>query len=462
MIILVSCKIRADHIAHSLGTPEYSYYFLLREFAPALAKFAKVEEVDSPDQAVEQYRTHRAHGEDVIFLSISPPNNTPLDLECPTVSLFAWEFDTIPNTLWNTDAREDWRYSLTHIDGAIATSQFAADAVHRAVGTDYPVAAIPAPLWDGFSDLGSDTGAPPPLESQMVACPALVLDSRWFQYSANGLVRKPEPPSPLTWRDRLKLTRSAIRDIADVFATLPQAEPALGDKFEAPWARRLDEIELFGVTYLAVLAPGDSRKNWEHIVTAFCWAFREVEDATLVLKLSDNDHDHYQMMVMTLFSRFEPFKCRIVTIFGYVSDEAYRGLIRGCTFAVNASTAEGLCLPLMEALCAGKPVVAPRHTALLDYIDDSVAFVVDGSDQPNCWPHDPTMKLLAKARRLNWESLMEAFKSSYQMRKCDEPHYARMSMNARKRMHEYCSLDTVASNLHAYLCKILRSRADAA
>lgn len=458
MIVLVSSKVRADHISQSLGTPEYSYYFLLREFAPALAKFAQVEEVDGPGEAVERYRAHRSQGEDVVFLSISPPHQTPHGLECPTVSLFAWEFDTIPHALWNSDAREDWRYSLSQIDGAIATSQFAADAVRKAIGSDYPIAAIPAPLWDSFSQLGDDTGQPPPLEPRMVPCQALVLDSRWFEYSANGLVRKPEPPPPLSWGERLRGTGSAIRALVDAFRPEVQAEPPSVEKFQAPWGRHLDELELFGVTYLAVLAPGDSRKNWVDVVTAFCWAFREVGDATLILKMSDNDHDHYQMMVMTLFSRIEPFKCRIVTIFGYVSDEAYRALVRGCTFAVNASTAEGLCLPLMEALCAGKPVVAPRHTALLDYIDETVAFVVDGADQPVCWPHDPTGKLLAKARRLNWESLRDAFKASYDVRKDQEENYSRMSIAARKRMREYCSSDAVSAQLHKHLSMILRSR----
>lgn len=462
MIVLVSSKIRANQIAQSLGTPEYSYYFLLREFAPALTKFAQVEEVDGPREAVERYRVHRSQGHDVVFLSISPPHQTPLDLECPTVSLFAWEFDTVPHALWNTDTREDWRFSLSHIDGAIATSQFAANAVRSAVGPEYPIAAIPAPLWDGFSDLGDDTGEPPPLGPHAVPCGALVLDSHWYQYSANGLVRKPEARLPMSWSERLIRTRSALRDLVGAFRPEVQTEPPPAEKGWAPWARHLDEIGLVGVTYLAVLAPGDARKNWVDVVTAFCWAFREIDDATLILKMSDNDHDHYQTMVMTLFSRVEPFKCRIVTIFGYVSDDAYRAIVRGSTFAVNASTAEGLCLPLMEAMCAGKPVIAPRHTALLDYIDESVAFVVDGADQPMCWPHDPTGKLLAKARRLNWDSLRHAFKTSYAVRKHESARYASMSIGARKRMREYCSLDAVAQKLQAHLSMILRSRSNAA
>ena len=42
MIILVNSKITCSSIQSSLGKPEYSYYFLLKQFMPALEHFAQV------------------------------------------------------------------------------------------------------------------------------------------------------------------------------------------------------------------------------------------------------------------------------------------------------------------------------------------------------------------------------------------------------------------------------------
>ena len=49
------------------------------------------------------------------------------------------------------------------------------------------------------------------------------------------------------------------------------------------------ETEVDGVIYVSVFNPQDGRKNWHRLITAFCWAFREIDDATLVLKITHND-----------------------------------------------------------------------------------------------------------------------------------------------------------------------------
>ena len=46
-------------------------------------------------------------------------------------------------------------------------------------------------------------------------------------------------------------------------------------------------------------------------------------------------------------------------------------------------------MPLMEFMSAGRPVIAPRHTAMADYIDESSAFIVASSPEHNVWPDDP-------------------------------------------------------------------------
>ena len=54
-------------------------------------------------------------------------------------------------------------------------------------------------------------------------------------------------------------------------------------------------------------------------------------------------------------------------------------LIRRTDFYVNVSKAEGLCIPLMEFMSCGKPALAPRHTSLLDYLDDANSIAIEAT-----------------------------------------------------------------------------------
>lgn len=75
MIILVCSKISQASIHASLGKPEYSYYFLLKEFLPALERVAQVVVLDSITDVDRLYHQHTEAGETVVFLSVSPPSD---------------------------------------------------------------------------------------------------------------------------------------------------------------------------------------------------------------------------------------------------------------------------------------------------------------------------------------------------------------------------------------------------
>src|SRR6185312_11177177 len=83
-----------------------------------------------------------------IFLSFAPPHRTFTNLRCPTVPVFAWEFDTIPDEVWSADPRDDWRFALSRTGCAITHSEYSARAIKFAMGPRFPVISIPAPLWD--------------------------------------------------------------------------------------------------------------------------------------------------------------------------------------------------------------------------------------------------------------------------------------------------------------------------
>ena len=474
MIILISSKISHEDIESSLGKPEYSYFFLMKEFLPALERVGTVIVVDDAEQIDDLYAQNVALGEQVVFLSFSPPHQTPTELRCPTYCVFAWEFDSIPDKAWGSDPRSDWRYVFSRISGAIALSQEAAKAVTQTMGDGYPVIALPAPLWDRHADLSPPEGLLPVLNMRQLMFVGQVIDSPQLGLSADGLVRQaaPKTSAPLTtpslsgWPMRRAITRALLNgwwsEAVEPFLR-PPAAAATGSEAVARPSSHSDIptatkpvlqpllLKLSGVVYTCVLNPEDGRKNWIDLISAFCWAFKNEGDATLILKMVHSDPESYRINVMTHLSRLSPFKCRVLVVHGYLEADEYRRLIEVSTFYVNSSACEGLCLPLVEYLCSGKPAISPLHTAMLDYVDADMAVLVKSSTEPASFLHDPANLLRTRRYRQSWESLVQAYETSYQIAASEPERYQQMSVAARSRLREFCAVEHVSLKLAAFL-----------
>jgi glycosyltransferase involved in cell wall biosynthesis len=467
LLILIGSKISQDTIHSSLGKPEYSYYFLMKEFVPALQRLGSVIEVKSLEEADALFDQHSAHGRQVVFLSFSPPQQTPQGLRCPVIPVFAWEFDSIPTEAWGDEPRNDWRHVFARSGCAVTLSREAADAVKAVMGKDYPIIALPAPVWDRFQGEALANAHRLNLSERLLRFTGHVIDSPYLGLSADCLVlpprsepaAMPEPsvllsPAKVRWLTSKALFKGWWDEAVRPFLARVDASsgPVAAEQpvVPAPLPPEHRQVALHGVVYTTVLNPGDHRKNWIDMISAFCWAFHDVADATLVVKMTHHDLESYRVMLMTLLSRLAPFQCRIVVIHGFLEDEEYRDLVRHSTYYVNTSVCEGLCLPLMEFLSCGKPAIGPCHTAMQDYLDEEVAFIVDSAPQPASWPHDSRALLRAYLHRLNWESLVAAYRTSYETAK-RPVEYQRMSATAERRMGEYCSVEQVSARLGAFI-----------
>jgi glycosyltransferase involved in cell wall biosynthesis len=420
MIFIVHSETNKTTAETNLGTAEYSYYFVLKEFLPVLQQLGTVIQAGGMQRDVDAiYFDAQQRGEDCIFLSFSPPHRTPRRLACPTVPVFAWEFDTIPSETWFGEAYQDWRFVLSSFGRAITHSNFAAVAVKNAMGADFPVVSIPAPVWDRFCQAaGPDDGrGKPSAESPTVA--GAIIDTRnidWPQ-NAGGLSRVPK-------------SEEAVRDGG---------------------SRVAETIEINGIVYTAILNPFDGRKNLVLMIRGFIWAFRDTDDAVLVLKLVTNKSRSAIEWILRELYRFVPFKCRVLLIDSYLSDDDYRKLLLATTYALNTSRGEGQCLPLMEYMSAGKPAVAPRHTAMEEYVSAANAFVIDSSSYPAIWPHDPRGAFRALTRQIDMKSLVGAFRNSYGVAKHEPARYREMSGAAREALKKHCSTAVVAERLTAFV-----------
>ncbi|MFP6832599.1 MAG: glycosyltransferase [Pseudomonas sp.] len=233
------------------------------------------------------------------------------------------------------------------------------------------------------------------------------------------------------------------------------AESEVPELIEHPQALLPDtgenaRIDVSGVVYVSVFNPEDGRKNWHHLITAFCWAMRDVEDATLVLKITQNDLSSYYVHLITLLSQLSPFACRVVVLHGYLEDEEFARLYGAASFYVNASRCEGLCLPLMEFMSCARPVIAPDHTAMRDYIDERVGFIVKSSREPTIWPEDVRILYRTLRHRPDWGSLKAAYEDSYAMAKNHPQAYQAMAIAANERMREYCGFAPLQQRVAAF------------
>lgn len=424
MLIIIHSETNKSTIQQNLGRPEYSYYFVLKEYRPVLERLGQVIEVSNPDELVDQlYFDCLSRGEECVFLSFSPPHRTPIHYACPTIPVFAWEFSTIPTESWQGEPRHDWRLVLGASGAAITHSSFTVNAVHDVMGPDYPICAIPAPVWDRFAMRGQQLAKQPQAEQVTLNLRGLLIDSRELDLRPYG------PP--------------ALREGTQIALDAPAQDC---------------QLVLDGVVYTSVFNPYDGRKNWNDMLSAFCTTFRDTPDATLVLKLTHHDMSEALSDMLHHLYKNQSYRCRIVLIHGYLSDPDYERLVEATSYVVNSSYGEGQCLPLMEFMSCGKPAVAPCNTAMADYVDSDNTFIVDSTDELTAWPHDPRAAYRTLRYITNWDSLCSAYQASYDVAKEDVERYARMSTHAVRSLEKFCSQASAEQHLKSFFAQLRDSR----
>ncbi len=426
MVFILYSEINDSAIRHSLGKAEYSYFFLLKAFLPLLNRLGTVKLVENPYMEVDTIHARcQRDGQRCLFLCFSPPNFAPVNLKCPTLCVFAWEFGTIPSEPWDNDPNNDWRRVFANHGAAIACSGYTARVVKESMGEDFPVLGLPAPVWDEYAALRTQIPDPVLRETATLSVSGFVYDSKQCDYVVENLIPAIFPPL--------------------------SAAPCDADPESAFTENESVHFSFKGVVYTSVLNPLDGRKCYYDIVTAFCTALRDCEDAVLLLKMTHSSADSYRHDLNHVLHQLWPFKCRVIAFNSFLERPDYQALIRSSCWYINASHCEGLCLPLLEFLSSGRPAIAPAHTAMEDYINTDLAFKIDSNIECNVWPND-TRDLYTTIRyRNDWSTLCEALLHSYQVSLNEPARYRQMSAAAQDQMQSYCSNQSVERRLRHFL-----------
>lgn len=416
MVIIIYSAQSEKSIQANIGTPDYSYYFVLKKFRPVISKFATVIEIRNPRRDVDIiYNACQKRQEPCLFLSFTPPFKTVVGLKCPTISVFAWEFTTIPTETWNNNPLNDWRNVFRQHGRAITHSSFAVKTVRKAMGDDFPIWSIPAPLWNDFVAFYDKEKAPMTSSKN-----ELIVDGIFC--NLNGCETTFLPGEK-------------------------RAEYAKQHTFPENGEKSDNVLHLRKIVYTAVLNPFDLRKNWDELVKGYIWALREKEDVTLLIKAVHYDAEAVIENMVQKILMMTPFTCQVIILCGYLKSATYLELIRKTTFVVNTAHGEGQCLPLMEFMSAGKPAIAPHHTAMEDYINADNAFIVESSLERGHWPDDPRIVSRTMHYRPDWETIYHAYQASYHVAKNEPDRYARMADCAVESLRKYCSREVVEERL---------------
>lgn len=501
---LVSTTPCARSIQDTLGAPAYSYYFVVEALAPVLEAFGTWRLIDHPESRLA-YAAARAEAQGYrpVHLAINPLQDVYLSPALPNVLFPFWEFPGIPDRDFGHDTRQNWRRVCRPASLILSACGFTAEAFRNA-GVDCPVAVVPIPLPPGAFTLPDHD----PAHAWTLTCrhevlgpaaaaapaPAVAADgaggssggrawqaaragfrrvSPWLgQETVGRLVRfrhrlagaRGRPPHALAYA----AVRAGYRD-----HVRPWLSPQALDRVSSARRRALALVGLEptvvpdpplpsgaltlgggGPTYLTMFNVGDPRKNHLDLLSAFLVAFRDRPDVTLVVKLVTNTaREHHEAGVLRAEYRALGIAhaCRVVVITEFLTEPQLDALFRVATYYVNASHAEGACLPLMRALAGGRPAIAPRHTALADYIDDAVAFVPRSFPEPTWWPHDPERRYETFRHRPVWSDLRDALLASASVADRDPARYADLARAARQRMASCAGQPTAAVALREAL-----------
>ena len=266
----------------------------------------------------------------------------------------------------------------------------------------------------------------------------------------SGLTAVPRPGARDHRTLGLGLGKLAIRPVAGG----DTSRAGVAQQTEAP-AEGGCSLQLDGAVYTSVFNPMDGRKNWKDIVTAFCWAFRQDPGKTLLLKMSHHSKSVFMGDLLLLFSKLHPFSCRVVAIHGYLSARELHDLVESTDFYVNASSAEGQCLPLLEFMVEGVPAIAPDHTAMETYINPANSFIVSSGLEPKDWLIDPRSAYRTTTQRISWDSLRRGFVESAKVLESDPGRYREMCLAAGKIVREHYASGKIAKDLAVFLDEVV-------
>ncbi|HEV3118242.1 MAG TPA: hypothetical protein VGY58_14420 [Gemmataceae bacterium] len=463
--VVVSSVYSASEMEQRIGREAYSYRFVYEAFAPLLRRWGKTAEVTQAESRLD-YALWRARQQELqpLHLSFLPLHMMYLSRHAPNVAFPFWEFPDIPNEAFNNNLRNNWAHLANCLDLIITACTFTRDAFLRA-GVTTPIRVVPVPIASEYFALPAWT----PEQRAVVDCPGYVFpqpdvpaapeSNPWEAATITGVNLKAR--ARFFYKNYIapRVPRKIDKYLTVLVRTMRDVSQAIAEDVRIPFPLH-PRLDLSGVVYTTVLNPHDPRKNLDDLLTAFLLALGDREDATLVVKLVVPPRLEATTVNEILY-RYHclgiAHRCKLVFISAYLSQRQMVELAQASTYYVNSARAEGSCLPLQSFLAAGRPGIAPAHTAMQDYFADDVGFVVDSHPEPAYWPHDPQRRLRTSWHRLVWQSLHDQLRASYHVATQQAERFRTLARSGVERIADTATEQRVWPRLAAALDAVAES-----
>lgn len=446
-----------------IGVSGYSYDYLARLYIPLLERLGEVHWIRDRKNLEPTIRQLRARGLNPVHISFAPFQSAVFSSSAPNVLVLAWEFPDIPDHEFDDNPQNNWVTTADRCKMVMVASPFTKKALVRG-GVRTPVEVVPAPVNAAYFQ----TAPWNPGRRVRLDYPAYVFQTPESTFECPNPIGSADDSRPgrRSLKSRVgRVGRSLLKTVlprayyraaaAGITAALNEPQGPFVGRYTPHWMPKpVHDVELSGVVYTSILNPIDGRKNWEDLLTSFILTLRDCSDATLVIKLATKARHLVQNVVGRCKLLGVPHRCKVVVISEYLSDEQMRKLAEASTYYVTTTRAEGICLPLMDYLAAGRPGIAPCHTALADYFGHENGFVIESHPEPICFPHDTRSRFLTSWQRIVWTSLAEQLRASYVMAKQQPADYGALSQRGRQILRQWASVDVVQPRLESVLAAL--------
>ena len=462
--VLLTCYMTGAPSGQNLGLAGYSYDFVAQLFIPLLARWGEVIPVPDPEQNLEAEASKaRRRGLEPVHVSFLPFQDVCLAKSVPNVVVPAWEFPDVPNHEFDGNPQNNWVITANRCEMVLVGGPFTKRTFEKG-GIEGPIRIVPVVTPDGYFALPAWDAA-----RRTIDCPAYVFPP---SRSIAAPVSRPEVEVEEERVSLKQLGKSLERSVRNASKLILGSgfHRRLTQRFENAFRSykrrakraatrsrlrlpypRCSSLELSGVVYTSIFNPDDGRKNWQDLLTGFLYALRDCEDATLVVKFITQSPSSVARIVNYYRGRDIPHRCKLAFVCDFLSDEQMHKLAEASTYYLQTTRAEGNCLPLMNYLAAGRPGISPAHSAIGDYFDDQMGYVVQSHPEPAAWPQDPRLRLRTSWGRLVWPSLVEQIRNSYEMAKNDRTAYDAVSARCRSKMLDWAGREAVAGRLQEAL-----------
>lgn len=443
----------------NLGVAGYSHEFVARLFRPLLQRWGTVTDIRHPRRELDAaVAASRHRGRQPVHVSVLPLQDVYFAADAFNVVMPAWEFPDVPNHAFDGNPQNDWPAAARRADMLMVSGPFTADAFLRA-GTTTPLAIVPVPTPDAYFHIPAWR----PGQATRLDHWAFLFPGRDEQ-PAEAVVAPPPAPGRRLGRRLERSLSAAARELLGTeryerisrrLKEPHRRQPSAPMDFRSLPYPQVDALELSGVVYTSIFNPSDGRKNWIDLLNAFLVALADRPDATLVIKLIAKSPAVVRQVIDYYLHRNLPHRCTVAFLCDFLSEAEMLRLCAGSTYYLQATKAEGNCLPLMNYLAAARPGISPDHSSMGDYFGPDLGFIVASHPEPSAWPHDRRLRLRTTWGRIVWPSLRDQIAESYRVAVARPTDYAAMARDCRTAMQAWASYPAVAERLDAALRTVL-------